>query len=116
MEVDERRGITVQSLIKTGTKHDKGKADWTLLPWEAIEEVVAVLGVGAEKYEKWNWCKGFAYTRLGAAALRHIISWLRGEDRDPETGLSHLAHAICCLLFLLSFTKTGAGSDDRRKV
>jgi len=26
-----------------------------------------------------------------------------GEKNDPETGLSHLAHASACLMFLIHF-------------
>mgnify|MGYP007111985039 FL=1 len=30
----------------------------------------------------------------------HFTAWQSGELVDPETGESHLDHAICCLLFL----------------
>jgi len=39
-----------------------------------------------------------------------------GEDKDPESGLSHLAHSLCCLMFLLEFEKTHPELDDRYKV
>ena len=38
-----------------------------------------------------------------------------GEDKDPESGLSHLAHAACCIMFLLEFEKTHPELDDRYK-
>lgn len=96
-----------------GTKHDAGKRQWHLLPFDALEEVIKVLEFGATKYDKYNWTKGFAFTRLLDAAFRHIKAFIGGEDNDPETGCSHIAHAICCLLFLLTFIKKGGGSDDR---
>ena len=40
---------------------------------------------------------------------RHIFAWWGGEDKDPETGFSHLAHAACCLLFLMEFQRNGWG-------
>jgi hypothetical protein len=60
-----------------------------------------------------NWRKGMAWHRLFGAALRHLWAWYRGEKADPETGLSHLAHAACCVLFLLTYELKGLGTDDR---
>lgn len=96
-----------------GMKFDGDKPMLALLPMEALEEVGKVLTFGAQKYDAHNWRKGFVWSRLLSAALRHTFAFVRGEDKDPETGLSHLAHAVCCLLFLISFTKTKAGTDDR---
>lgn len=42
-------------------------------------------------------------------------SWVAGERCDPETGESHLAHAACCLLFLLVHEIQGLGEDDRHQ-
>jgi hypothetical protein len=28
-------------------------------------------------------------------------SWVSGEMADEDTGLHHLAHAICCLMFIV---------------
>jgi len=102
-------------MSNSGTKHDHGKPSIALLPPEAIIEVAKVLTFGANKYTAHNWRKGFAYTRVLSAALRHIFAFLMGEDNDPETGVSHLAHAICDLLFVLNFKLTGDGTDDRYK-
>lgn len=77
--------------------------------------VAAVLGFGAEKYAADNWRKGMEWRRLYGAALRHLMAWERGEDLDPESGLPHLAHAGCCILFLLSYQLVGGGTDDRVK-
>jgi hypothetical protein len=95
----------------TGRKDDEGKPRKddegkpriaTLLPWGAVLEVVAVLEYGARKYAVDNW-RGVprARQRYADAAARHLIAWLRGEERDQESGLRHLAHAATCLLFLL---------------
>jgi len=85
----------------SGTKHDQGKPDLTLLDRIAMEEVARVLMKGAEKYGRLNWQKGIDKERLLAAALRHIMASNDGELKDPEFGTSHLAHAICGLMFAL---------------
>lgn len=101
--------------MNEGTKHDTGKAQMDLLPPIAAEEVAKVLTYGASKYGRFNWRTGFKWGRLLAAALRHIFAFIRGEDNDPETGLSHAAHAACCMLFLIEHQKCGLGEDDRSK-
>lgn len=89
-----------------GMKFDSGKLDYTLIPWDGLEEVVKVLEFGAKKYARENWRKvEFAETRYMAAAFRHMVAYQMNEEVDPETGLSHLAHATCCLLFLLALEK-----------
>jgi hypothetical protein len=101
------------ALLVGGTKNDADKPRLALLPFEALVEVSKVLSFGANKYEVHNWRKGFKWTRLIDAALRHVFAWVVGEDKDPETGLSHLAHAVCGLLFLLTYELRGGGVDDR---
>ena len=89
-----------------GMKFDSGKLDYTLVPWDGMDEVVKVLEFGAKKYARDNWKKvEHAETRYLAAAFRHIIKYNEGEVADKETGLSHLAHATCCMLFLLAMEK-----------
>jgi hypothetical protein len=101
--------------MSEGKKFDHGKPMLALLPFTALEEVGKVLTYGASKYDPHNWRAGMAWSRLISACLRHIFAFVRGEDRDPETGLSHLAHATCCLLFLLEFTFSKQEFDDRFK-
>lgn len=96
-------------------KFDTGKATFDLLPMEALSEIQRVLDFGAQKYAAWNWAKGMAWLRLWNACLRHLFAWARGEDTDPESGLPHLAHAGCCILFLLAYERMRLGTDDRRK-
>jgi hypothetical protein len=74
-----------------------------------------VLAFGAQKYAEHNWRNGFAWSRPLSAAMRHITAFNAGEDTDPESGLSHLAHAACCIMFLLEFEKTHPHLDDRYK-
>jgi hypothetical protein len=103
------------SEIQEGIKHDAGKPPMELLPFEALIEVSKVLAFGAKKYSPWNWFNGMKHSRLIGAAFRHLAAYQQGEDNDEESGLSHLAHATCCILFLLSMRIFGKGEDDRCK-
>lgn len=76
----------------------------------ALEAEARVLMFGDSKYGRDNWRKGLHYTRLLDAALRHIIAFADGEDLDPETGESHLAHAKCCMSMVMAMPKEW---DDR---
>jgi hypothetical protein len=84
-----------------------------LVPYDCIEEIAEVLTYGANKYEANNWTRGARWGRYFAALLRHAFAWWRGEDKDPETGFSHLAHVGCNLVFLMSYQRHGWGTDDR---
>lgn len=110
-------GTTAADIPLVAVKFDSGKADWSLLPLDATEEILKVLEFGAAKYDKNNWAKGngFKWTRPFNAMLRHLFAWVRGEDNDPESGLSHIAHVGCNVLFLLTFIlhKDRYNQDDR---
>ena len=89
-------------MTSEGIKYDSAKPKMNLLPPKAIVEVAKVLTFGAEKYDAENWRKlDDLQNRYTAGALRHIFAHMDGEKLDPETGLSHMAHALCCLLFKL---------------
>lgn len=96
-----------------GRKDDGGKTPYDLLAPEMLEDVAKVLAFGAGKYAPRNWEKGMRWGRVFGAAMRHLWAWWRGEKADPETGLSHLAHAACCVMFLLAYEARGVGEDDR---
>lgn len=98
---------------ESGTKHDAAKIPLDLLPSEALFRIAEVLAQGAKKYGRNNWRNGLSYSRLIAAALRHLLAFNAGENLDPETNLSHLCHASCCLLFLIEQLKTHPELDDR---
>ncbi len=99
----------------SGRKEDKDKTSYDLVPPEALEEITKVLTFGAKKYEARNWESGIKYGRVFAACMRHLWAWWRGENKDKETKLSHLAHAGCCIFFLLAYEERNMGDefDDR---
>lgn len=88
-----------------GMKYDGGKPRMDLLlsgcP-NALEQVSQILTFGAQKYAAHSWqtvpqCED----RYLAALLRHLTAHGKGEINDPESGMSHLAHAACNALFIL---------------
>lgn len=100
---------------KEGIKHDQEKPDLSLLSPIAINKVAQVMTYGKKKYSANNWRGGIVYSRLLAATLRHVFAYLGGESKDQETGISHLAHAICDLMMVLEFEDTKPHLDDRYK-
>jgi hypothetical protein len=99
-----------------GIKYDQNKIRWDLLPFDAISEIAKVMTLGAIKYEPRNWEKGMNWSRGFGAIQRHLTSWFHGQDLDNETRLSHLAHAGCCLFFMLAWELRDVGLDDRPKL
>jgi hypothetical protein len=84
-----------------GRKFDGGKLQYGLLPPAALQATVEILTFGAEKYEPNNWkYVPDSKRRYFDAMQRHVWAWKSGEQNDPESGKHHLAHALCCLMFL----------------
>jgi hypothetical protein len=111
----EKEILVSDHLDSAGIKYDGGKVRLDLLPPEFLEGTAKVLTFGADKYGEYNWAKGMDWHRPYSALQRHLIAWWGGEDTDPETGLSHLAHAACNVAFLMAFEKRKTGDDDRPK-
>jgi hypothetical protein len=89
-----------------GVKHDSGKQRWSLVPVGVMNDYIKVLEYGAVKYGDNNWKHvPDATTRYYDAAMRHMDAWWQGEETDAETGSSHLAHAMCCITFLMWLEK-----------
>ncbi len=93
---------------KAGFKADTGKPKLSMLfqpvLFGAIVALVRVLEYGAKKYPSAdNWTKvEDAVNRYRDAALRHVAARASGEIVDPESGLPHMAHAACSVLFSLA--------------
>ena len=95
-----------------GIKFDGRKPRWSLMPKGTVLQIIEVLEFGAAKYAENNWQHvPNGRQRYYDALMRHIESWWRGEKNDPESGLSHLAHAGCCLVFLMWLDQ----SNDKNK-
>ena len=88
-----------------------------LIPPAASREIARVHAHGAEKYEPYNWretpVQSLTYV---AAIMRHLDAWRDGQDLDPESGLSHLAHIGANVNIMLDAKACGMLVDNRHKV
>jgi len=97
-------------------KVDQEKLRWDLIPWEQLEDVAWVFDIGCRSREPNDWQKGMSWSRYFSATMRHLMAyWWKGENLDPDTGKSHLAHAIASLLILMWYDDNAVGVDNRPK-
>lgn len=101
--------------MSEGRKADAGKPPMELLSPIAMLGTAEVLAFGAKKYAPNNWRKGLSWSRVIGAILRHLAAIQMGEDHDKETGLLHVDHLSCEVMFLQEFFRTHKHLDDRHK-
>lgn len=107
---------TGKTLAPPTTQADRaniGKMRWTLMDFESMKDMIAVLEFGAKKYSKDNWKKGLPVTEITDSMLRHLVAFLAGENIDPESGLPHTGHIMCNAMFLSHMYKFKPEFDDR---
>lgn len=93
---------TKSGVSQSGIKNDDGKRRYHLMPRLAEAEIVDVLTFGAQKYDEHNWQNVRPLNdRYYSAARRHLAAFLSGERLDLDSNKHHLAHAACCVLFML---------------
>lgn len=103
--------VSQEDIGHLGMKSDHGKPILGAIPPHAELAVGRVLTFGAEKYARGNWDHVADHeNRYMDAALRHLNAHRRGELVDGESGESHLAHAACCILFLLDKQERDGGA------
>ena len=106
-----------KSLGKTGDpKAEAGSQKATLQNISAVALLMEaeVMRGGSKKYGAYNWCEHpMRASTYHDAILRHFFAWWTGEDIDPESGLSHMAHLRACTGILLEQAHTGELIDDR---
>lgn len=113
-EVFQNEGTAPQlGIVEAAKKFDSAKAPLDLLDFDAMCQIAEVFGFGAKKYGKFNYKKGMDWSRVIAAAYRHLGAFNSGENLDSESGKSHLAHLGCCVFMLLFYSKNHLGKDDR---
>jgi hypothetical protein len=96
-------------------KFDHGKVRLDLLPIRPMKDTAEVLTYGLNKYGKDSWREGemIKWSRVYSSLQRHLFAFQAGEDIDPETGFSHLAHAACNILMMIEHTYINKDGDDR---
>lgn len=96
---------------------DDDKPQLSLIDPLFIREVGRALTIPtvSGKYAPHNWRNGIEVSRLLNSTLRHVNDFNDGVDNDVETGVSHLAHAACNLMFALRMMQDRPDLDDRYK-
>lgn len=105
----------IPDVEEKGLRYNDGKPRWSLVDFDSLEDMVRVLEYGAEKYYDDNWKKGLETREVVESMMRHIFAYLRGEDTDPESGLSHTGHIMCNAMFL-SYMQKFMPQFDTRKI
>lgn len=100
--------------MEKAKRYNEGKLRWALVDFKALEELVRVLEMGAEKYGDDNWKLGLPYTQVCESAMRHLLAFLSGENTDKESGRSHLAHVMANMMFLQSYVNSNMEHMDDR--
>ena len=116
METTQKTSMS--NLIINDPKGKAGdlKAPLCLLPSHSIEQTAWVHKLGANKYGPYNWRDtGVCATTYVSAIMRHLNAWRDGEDLDPESGFSHLAHIAASCNILMDAKHCGQLQDDRYK-
>ncbi len=99
--------------METGDRFNGGKPKWSLVPQSGLLPMVEVLEYGAKKYTPHNWKKGLSITEICESMKRHLDAFMEGEDKDPESQLSHIGHMQCNTLFLGWMSKHRPDLEDR---
>lgn len=100
----------------TGGQKGSKPEKYSMIPARPLAEVARVYGLGAEKYARENWRKGYAWSLSFDALLRHIETFRAGTSLDGESGQHHLAHAVFHCMTLMEYDQQGLGTDDRGDV
>jgi len=98
-------------------KFDANKVRVDLLPVYPMTAIADVFTFGAQKYFADSYRQGetVAWSRTYGSILRHLFAFWDGQDKDPESGKPHLAHAGTQLMILMEHTKYSQDKDDRFK-
>ena len=90
------------------------KVDLTLIPPQALIACALGLMDGATKYGPYNWRVEPIQTRTYlAAAMRHILSYLDGEQTATDSDIHHLGHVMSCCAIVIDAEVHGKLTDDR---
>lgn len=93
---DWHKAQTQQPAESTGALREKRDAiPYDLVPYQEMTDAYArVAEFGAKKYAAWNWSLGLKRVQICSSLLRHVFAYIRGEDRDKESGLLHTDHIL----------------------
>jgi len=99
--------------LGSGARYNNNKPKLSLIPFSTLADEARVWEYGAKKYAAHNWMRGMDWSIPFECLMRHMAAWQAGEENDQESGLPHLAHAMCNLRMLTLYAKTYPAGDDR---
>ena len=101
------QGLEPEQTKSAPKKERTGKVEPTLVEPEFIRAIAEVRMYGNSKYpDKDNW-RGNPPEYYRDAMYRHWLAYLDGEILDKESGLPHLDHAACNLMFIRWLDRKG---------
>lgn len=102
--IEKETGTAVQP-CGDENKHDGDKVRLDLVEPSLINAVGRVRTFGVKKYpDEQSWRK-VSKQRYIAATMRHFEAYRSGELLDSESGLPHLWHVACNIMFLIELEK-----------
>ncbi len=111
--------VTADAPMPTENPKDalgKSKPCISFIPSIAILMEGVVMALGGRKYGPFNWRETSVQASVYSdAAFRHLAAWNDGEENDPESGVSHLAHVRANMGILMDAQEHGTMKDDRAK-
>lgn len=107
--------MEIEPIGKLAMRHNEGKLDWSLVDMKSMEPLVQAMMFGASKYEADNWRKGTPIKTSLSCLMRHITAFMNGEDNAPDSGVSHLGHAMANLAFMIHDLREHPKLDNRYK-
>ena len=98
------------------TRFGLTKPNIFLVPASSIIYQALAMGNGATKYGPYNWRGNQVSASVYiAAAYRHMMAWVDGEECADDSGFPHIGHALACLGIIADAIETGNLIDDRPK-
>lgn len=112
----------VTEIIRAGVENlgpihkDEGKEMLSIIPYPAMKLAAEIFTYGLQKYAEYNYKNppGLTTKQLINSCMRHVWKYNNGEDLDPESGLSHLGHAMANLMMIIDLHANGMGGEDYR--
>ncbi len=111
--------LPVSERLSAKATNPKDRIAGNRLPLDLVPDSLAVFAAlsfaeGAAKYGAYNWRVAGVRASVYRASLdRHLKSWWNGEDKDPKTGVPHLASVIAGAAILLDAELASKLTDDR---
>lgn len=96
----------------TGGQKGQKDVQLSMVPPKFLEDLGRIYAMGAAKYARNNWRKGYKWSLSADALYRHWLEVLKGNWLDEESGLPHVCHIAWHCATLHTFQEEGLGEND----